>query len=86
MGPTDWGRPLGKDQRTNGESKAKRTSQTMVPGTVPCTPTEIALYNLPDTNSIVGADIFLYSIVGAIKLLYGKAPPHASGHQQCCGR
>ena len=46
----------------------------MILGTVPCTTTEIVLYNRPDTNNVVGADIFLYSIVGAIKLPYGKAP------------
>ena len=44
----------------------------MVPGTISCTPTGTVLYNHPDTNNIVGADIFLYSIVGAIN--YGKAP------------
>ena len=38
--PTDRGRPLGKDRETDGESKAGRTSQTAIPGTVPCTPTE----------------------------------------------
>ena len=38
----------------------------MIPGTIPYTPIEIVLYNLPDTNSVVGADIFPYSIVGAI--------------------
>ena len=36
LGPTDRGRPSGKDQGTNGESKARRSSQTMIPGTVPC--------------------------------------------------
>ena len=51
-----------------------RTTQTTIPGTVPCTPAGIILYNLPDTNSVVGADIFSYSIVGAIKLPHGKAP------------
>jgi hypothetical protein len=43
-------------------------------GTVPCTPAGTVLYNHHNTNSIVGADIFLYSIVGAVKLPYGKAP------------
>ena len=66
LGPTDRGRPLGRDQETNGESKVGRTSQTTILGTVPCTPVEIVLCNLPDINSVVGADIFLYSIVGTI--------------------
>ena len=46
----------------------------MVPGTISCTPTGTVLYNHPNTNSIIGADIFLYSIVGALKLPYGNAP------------
>ena len=51
----------------NGESKARRTSsQTTIPGTVPYTPAETILCNRPDTNSIVCADISLYSIMGAI--------------------
>ena len=49
-----------------GESKAGCTSQTTITGTVSCTPIEIVLCNLPDTNSVVGTDIFLYNIVGAI--------------------
>ena len=66
LGPTGRGRPPGRDQGTNGESKARRSSQTMIPGRVPCTHVEIVFCNLPDTNSIVGTDIFLYSIVGAV--------------------
>ena len=58
LGSTDRGRPLGKDQRTNRESKARHTSQTTILGTVPCIPVETVLCNLPDTNSVVGADIF----------------------------
>ena len=37
-------------------------------------PARTVLYNRPDINSIVDADIFLYSIVCAVKLPYGKAP------------
>ena len=48
------------------ESNTGRTSQTSIPRTIPYTPAEIVLRNLPDTNSVVGADIFPYSIVGAI--------------------
>ena len=47
------------------KSKARRTSQTMIPGTVPYTPTGTVLCNRPDTNNVVGANIF-HSIVGAI--------------------
>ena len=65
LGPTDWGRPLGRDQEMCGESRARCTSQTMIPGTIPCTHAGTVLCNRPDTNSIVGADISLYSIVGA---------------------
>ena len=36
--PTDRGRPLGKGQETDGESKARHTSQNAIQGTVPCTP------------------------------------------------
>ena len=32
------------------------------------------LHNHPNTNSIVGADIYLYCIVGAVKTPDGKAP------------
>ena len=39
-------------------------------------PTGTVLLNRPDTNSIVGVDICVYSIVGAIGLPYGKKPPH----------
>ena len=63
LGPIDRGRPLRKDQGTNGESKARRTSQTTILGIIPYTPVGIVLCNRPGTNSVVGADIFLYSIV-----------------------
>ena len=66
LGPTNRGRVLRKDQGMDGESKARRTSQTMIPGTIPCTPTGTVLCNRLDTNSVVGADIFPYSIMGAI--------------------
>ena len=47
----------------------------MIPGTIPCTPIEILFCNLPDTNSVAGTDIFLYSIVGAINS-HTVRPPH----------
>ena len=46
--------------------KLGRTSQTTLSGTIPRAPTETVLCNHPDTNSIVGADIYLYSVVGAV--------------------
>ena len=51
----DWDQPtrdapLRKDQGTNRESKARRISQTTIPGTIPCTPIEIVLCNLPGTT------------------------------------
>ena len=33
------------------------------------------LSNRPNTNSIVGADICVYSIIGAVGLPYGEKPP-----------
>ena len=42
--------------------------------TIPYMPAGIVLHNRPDTNSIVGADICVYSIVGIIGLPYGKEP------------
>ena len=50
LGPTDRGRPLGKDQETDGESKVGLTSQTSIPRTILCTPAETVLYNLPGTT------------------------------------
>ena len=42
-------------------------------------PAGTVLLNRPDTHSIVGADICVYSIVGAIGLPYGKKPPMPLG-------
>ena len=42
---------------------------------IPCAPMGTVQHNHSDANSIVGADICAYSIVGAIGLLYGKKPP-----------
>ena len=39
----------------------------------------------PDTNSIVGADISFYSIVGAVKLPYGEAPHMSLGIDSAVG-
>ena len=35
LDPSDRGRPLGRNQGTNRKSKPRRTSQTMLPGTIP---------------------------------------------------
>ena len=63
-------RALARTRRRNRQ----HTSQTTIPGTIPCTPVGIVLHNRPDTNSFVGADICVYSIVGAVGLPYGKKP------------
>jgi len=47
LGSTDRRRPLGRDQETCGESRARRTSQTTIPGTIPRTPAETVLCDLP---------------------------------------
>ena len=69
LGPTDRGRPLGRDQETDGESKARRTSQTTILGTVHCAPVRqypATLLARQSPSSVVGADIFPYGVVGAI--------------------
>ena len=38
-------------------------------------PAGAVLHNRPDTNSIVGTDICVYSIVGVVGLPYGEKPP-----------
>ena len=43
-------------------------------GTIPYMPVGTVFHNHPDTNSIVGANIYPYSIVGAVGLPYGKKP------------
>jgi hypothetical protein len=75
LGPTDRGRPLGRDQETCGEKQGKAHTSKHNTMDRTLSPAGIVLCNCPDTNSIVGADIFLYSIVGAVKRPYGK-PPH----------
>ena len=69
-----------KEPGANGESKLGRISQTMISGTIPCTPAGTVLCNRPNTNSIVGADIYLYSVVGAVNS-HMLRPPRASGHR-----
>ena len=48
-------------------------------------PAGTVLCNHPDTNNIVGTDISLYSIVGAAKLPYGKAPHMPLGNDSVVG-
>ena len=49
--------------------EARRTSQTAIPGTVPCAPARqypATLLARQNPNSIIGADFSPYSIVGTI--------------------
>ena len=73
----DWGHPTGdaRSEGTRGERRRQCASQTTILGTIPCTPVGTVLHNRLDTNSIVGAAICVYSIVGAVGLPYGKKPP-----------
>ena len=79
----DWSHSTGdaRSEGTRGERRRQRTKSNHDTGTIPCTPAGTVLLNRLDTNSIVGADICVYSIVGAVGLSYGKKPPHASGHR-----
>ena len=43
--------------------------------TIPCMLAGTVLHNRPDTNNIVGADICVYNIVGAVGRPFGKKPP-----------
>ena len=77
MARADWGHPT-RDTRsegTRGKWRRQCTKSNLDTGTIPCTPTGTVLLNRPDKNSIVGTDICVYSIVGAIGLPYGKKPP-----------
>ena len=67
------GTPARKGPGANGAGSAQ--SQNHDTGTITCTLAGTVLLNRPNTNSIVGADIYVYSIVGAIGLPYGKKPP-----------
>jgi len=73
----NWGHPTGdaRSEGTKGKQRRQCTKSNHDTGTIPCTPTGTVLLNCPDTNSIVGADVCVYSIVGAIGLPYGKKPP-----------
>ena len=83
----DWGHPTGdaRSERTRGEPRRQRTSQTTIPGTIPCTPTRTVLHNRPNTNSIVGADIYVhltfYSDINSIVGAYHHHCPHRCGQQ-----
>ena len=78
---------LGKDQGTDGESKAGRTSQTAIPEIVPYAPARqypMTLLARQNSSSVVGGDIFpivLWALLAPIPDKYGKAPPHAFGHR-----
>ena len=92
LGPTDRGRPLGKGQETDGESKATHSSQPQYQG-----PYHV---HLPDstlrpswhnrTKQCCRRRHFPLQCCGRHQLPYQtnivRLPPYASGHQQCCGR
>ena len=69
---------LDKDRGMDGESKARRTSQTIVLGTIPYAPTRqypVTLLARQNPSSVVGADIFPYSVVGTIYSHMVRLPP-----------
>ena len=91
---TDWSHPTGDShsEGTRGERRKQRTKSKYGTRTIPCTAAGIVLHNRPNTNSmggtdicvysIVGADIYVYSIIGVVgALIRQKGPPHASGHR-----
>ena len=77
----DWSHPIGdaRSEGTRGEWRRQRTKSNHDTRTIPCTPAEIVLHDCPNTSSIVGADICVYSIVGAVGLPYGKKHPMPLG-------
>ena len=74
----DWGHPTedARSEGTRGKRRRQCTKSNHDTGTISCTPAGTVLLNRHDTNSIVGTDICVYSIVGAIGLPYGKKAPH----------
>ena len=77
LGPTGGARSEG----TRGERRRQRTKSNHDTGTIPCMPAGTVLLNRPDTNSIVGADICVYSIVGTVGSHTTKSPLHVSRHR-----
>ena len=73
----NWGHLTGdaRSEGTRGKRRRQCTKSNHDTGTIPCMPAGTVLLNHPNTNSIVGADICVYSIVGAIGLPHGKKPP-----------
>ena len=91
---TDWSHPTGdsRSEGTRGERRKQRIKSKHGTRTIPCMHAGTVLHNRPDTNSmggtdicvysIVGADIYVYSIVGAVGApVQQKGPPYASGHR-----
>ena len=78
---TDWSHPTGdsSSEGTRGERRKQRTKSKHGTGTIPCTPAETVLHDHPDTSSIVGINICVYSIAGVVGLPYGKRPPMPLG-------
>ena len=60
---------------TRCEWRKQYTKSNRDTRTIPCMPVGAVLHNHPDTNSIVGTDICVYSIVGTMGLPYGKKSP-----------
>ena len=73
----DWSHPTGdaRSEGTRGERRRQRTKSNHDTGTIPCTPVGTVLHDRPNVSSIIGVDICIYSIVGAVGLPYGKKPP-----------
>ena len=63
---TDWSHPTGdsRSEGTRGERKKQHTKSKHGTRTIPCTPAGTVLHNRPDTNSMGGTDICVYSIIG----------------------
>ena len=91
---TDWSHSTrdSHSEGTRGERRKQRTKSKHGTGTIPCTPAGTVLHNRPDTSSMKGSDICVYSIVGTNIYVYNivgtvgapirqKGPPHAFGHQ-----
>ena len=74
---TNWSHPTGDShsEGTRGERRKQRTKSKHGTGTIPCTPVGTVLHDRRNTSSIIGADICVYSIVGAVGLPYDKKPP-----------
>ena len=70
----DWDQPTGDVRSVRTRKRMEKVRQdvqvkTVIPGTVPCAPVRqypTTLLTRQNSSSVVGADIFPYSVVGAI--------------------